>query len=187
MEKINVNIEMTQDGFENFAKKIYEHLSDVVVDDLKSDILEDIDIKDDIDSYMRHDFDITDHLDGVNWRDYLDSEELDSDEVESIGRSLLENYSPVTSCTTGQAFTEAVAKAIRYLLLDNEYVDYLVKALERHERAKMKEELEAQLKDKYWEQFKTELTALKEAEDRVSAQIYSGMINPYNNPTNQIQ
>lgn len=187
MEKINVSLEMTEDSLEDFAKKIYEHLSDIAVDDLKTAVIEDIDIKEDIESYMRYDFDITDHLDGVNWRDYLDSEELDSGEVESIGRSLLESYNPQASCSTGSAFTEAVAKAIRYLLFDNDYVHYIVKALERFERAKIKEELESQLKEKYWEQFKAELTALKDAEDKAKEQVYSSMINPYGNTQNGVQ
>lgn len=179
MEKINVNIEMNEENLEAFAKKIYEHLSDVAVDDLKTAVLEDIDVKDDIDSYMRYDFDITDHLDGVTWSDYFETPEIDDSDIEDIGRRLLEAYSPVNNCSTGQAFTEAVAKAVRYLLLENEYVDYLVKALERYEKAKLKEELEAQLKEKHWNQFKEELQALKASEDAVN----QALMNPYNNPS----
>ena len=171
MEKINVNIEMNEENLEAFAKKIYEHLSDVAVDDLKTAVLEDIDVKDDIDSYMRYDFDITDHLDGVTWSDYFETPEIDDSDIEDIGRRLLEAYSPVNNCSTGQAFTEAVGKAIRYLLLNDEYVDYLVKALERNNRAKMQQDIENEiraklsdeLKNQHFAEFKAELEKLNTA------------------------
>lgn len=175
MAEINAKIVVDDD--------ILSQLSDVDIDDaIESWVDRNLDVDSEVSNWMNYNFDIEDYLRNVDMSQYIDD-----NDSESQARSLLEQYSPVTSCQTGQAFTDAVAKAVRYLLLDDSYVEYLVKSLERYERSRIKEEIEAQVKEKHFNDFKRELEALKIAEENAKQQAITEVHNQLNfNTTNQI-
>lgn len=115
---------------DNIIDIIKDESEDFISDDLtervKDSVLESLDIHDEIDNWFSSNFDIEDHLNNVDMSQYFDMD------VEDEARSLLENYSPGNHCRTGDAFTDAVEKAVRYLCLrDDEFADDLIRALDR--------------------------------------------------------
>ena len=104
---------------------------------------------------------LPDALSDINFKDYIDSDDFEID-AESEARSLLENYSPIASCSTGQAFTSAIEDAVRYLLLkDEDFVEHIAKALSRLEKKQMMEEIRESVKEELkplmFDSFKAEL------------------------------
>lgn len=163
---------------------VLNQVSDLDIEDaIENWIDRNLDVEAEISNWMSYNFDIDDYLRNADMSDYIDEPD-----IESEARSLLEQYSPVASCSTGQAFTDAVAKAVRYILLDDNYVEYLAKSIERYQRSKIKEEFEAQVKEKHFNDFKRELEALKIAEENAMQQAVTEVHNQLNNQTtNQIQ
>lgn len=165
MAEINAKIIVDDD--------VLNQISDSDIDGaIESWIDRNLDVDSEISNWMNYNFDIDNYLQDVDFDQYINS-----NDVEDQARSLLESYSPVTSCQTGEAFTDAVAKAIRYLLLDNEYVEYLTKSIERYERSKIKEELDLQLKEKHFNEFKRELETLRIAEEKAMQQAVAEVHN----------
>lgn len=151
---LNVTVDFTNDVVSELSDKIYDHLEDRLKDEVTTSVLDDIDDK--IDNWISYNFDIEEHLRGINVNDFVDIE-VDSGEIESAARHLLYDYSPTNSCETGQAFTDAVAKAVRYLLLDQDFAEYFIKAIDRYNRSKIKSEIQEELKQKHFNEFKQEL------------------------------
>lgn len=163
---------------------VLNQVSDLDIDDaIENWVDRNLDVDSEISNWMNYNFDIDDYLQNVDFDQYISSSD-----VEDQAKNLLEQYSPVTSCSTGSAFTEAVGKAVRYLLLNDEYVEYLAKSLERYQRSKIKEEIEAQIKEKHFNDFKNELEALRIAEEKAKEQAVAEVHNQINiQTTNQIQ
>lgn len=119
------------------------NISDVELDgQIESWVERNLNLEDEISDWMGQYFDIHDYLIDTDLSQYIE----DSD-IESQARSLLESYSPVTSCSTGSAFTEAVGKAVRYFLLNDESVEYIVKAIDRYNRRQIKKEIAEEIRE----------------------------------------
>lgn len=192
MNNFEIKMQIDSRDLESLISEITENVNDSVkdniIDEIKADLKADLatelkdeiedsfDFNEKIDKWMGWNFDISDYLENVNFRDYLDLEDFD---VEEKAKDLLRSYSPTNPCVTGKAFTEAVADAVRYLLLDNEYVDYLARALDRNQKAKMKNEIEENLRQKHFNEFKAELEKLSSVPEQNIA-----VNNIYNNITN---
>lgn len=103
---------------------------DIDTDDIASEILDNLDYNDIRDKVLEH-LDIADLandvIDNISYSDMaeyvvreidysdLASEVSDYIEVEDDVRNLLDQYDPTRNCSTGNAFTEAVRKAIAHL------------------------------------------------------------------------
>lgn len=103
---------------------------DIDTDDIASEILDNLDYNDIRDKVLEH-LDIADLandvIDNISYSDMaeyvvreidysdLASEVRDYIEVEDDARNLLDQYDPTRNCSTGNAFTEAVRKAIAHL------------------------------------------------------------------------
>jgi len=103
---------------------------DIDTDELTSEIMDNIDYSDIADTVMdKIDYDdiasnVIDNMSYSDMAEYvvreidysdLASEVRDYIEVEDDVRNLLDQYDPTRNCSTGNAFTEAVKKAIEYL------------------------------------------------------------------------
>lgn len=159
MENINVTMGIDNDAIEKLSSIVEENLRESLADSLKSDIMEDLDIESDISNWFDYNFDIEDHIRDMNLNDYIDTPDFDAD---SEARSLLNSYSPLSNCSTAEAFTEAIEKAVRFLLLKHEdFVQNIVDALDRREKRlakeKIKEDLLLELKPILFEQFTADL------------------------------
>lgn len=129
------------------------NISDVEMDgQIESWIERNLNLDDEISDWMGQYFDIDDYLRDADLSQYIE----DSD-IESQARNLLESYSPVTSCGTGSAFTEAVGKAVRYFLLADENVEYIVKAVDRYNRRQTKKDLEQEIKETLSDQIRKDI------------------------------
>ena len=159
MENINVTMGIDNDAIEKLSSIVEENLRENLTDSIKSDVMEDLDIESDISNWFDYNFDIEDHIRNINLNDYIDTPDFDAD---SEARSLLNSYSPLSNCSTAEAFTEAVEKAVRFLLLKHEdFVQNIVDALDRREKRlakeKVKEDLLLELKPILFEQFTADL------------------------------
>lgn len=164
MENINVTLGIDNESLEKLSSILEESLKDSLAESIKNDIEHEIDVDDNISNWMDYNFDVEDHLRNVNINDYIDTESLEIPEVdiESEARNLLENYSPVNGCGTGESFTNAVEKAVRYLLLkEDSFVENIANALEKRIEKQKKEEMKAsiieEIKPLLFDDFKAEL------------------------------
>lgn len=167
MENINVTMGIDNDALEKLAVKIIESI----------DIEDHIDMVQIVDDRIEaYDFDsvienfrfnsiITDVIDNYDFdslmTDFLDNNQSGM-EIGNEVENLLDSYSPTNACTIGESFTEAVCKAIRYLLLkDEDFVIHIAKALEKLEKKKMMEEVRESVKEELkplmFDSFKAEL------------------------------
>jgi hypothetical protein len=172
MENINVTMGIDEEALEKLAEKIVgsidiqDHMNMTEVVDNR---IEAYDFDGIIEQWIDYNLDIDDKvsnalpdaLSDINFKDYIDSDDIDFD-AESEARSLLENYSPIASCSTGQAFTSAIEDAVRYLLLkDEDFVEHIAKALSRLEKKQMMEEIRESVKEELkplmFDSFKAEL------------------------------
>ena len=103
---------------------------DIDTDEIVSEIMDDLDYRDICDKVLEH-LDIADLandvIDNMSYSDMaeyvvreidysdLASEVMDYIEVENDVHNLLDQYDPTRNCSTGNAFTEAVRKAIEHL------------------------------------------------------------------------
>jgi len=172
MENINETMGIDEEALEKLAEKIVgsidiqDHMNMTEVVDNR---IEAYDFDGIIEQWIDYNLDIDDKvsnalpdaLSDINFKDYIDSDDIDFD-AESEARSLLENYSPLASCSTGQAFTSAIEDAVRYLLLkDEDFVEHIAKALSRLEKKQMMEEIRESVKEELkplmFDSFKAEL------------------------------
>ena len=172
MENINVTMGIDDEAIEKLAQKVVGSIDiqdHIDMSEIIDNRIETYDFDGIIDQWIDYnlDFDskvsnaLPDALSDINFKDYIDTDDFEID-AESEARSLLENYSPLASCSTGQAFTGAIEDAIRYLLLkDNDFVAHIAKALEKLEKKKMAEEIREsvieELKPLMFDTFKADL------------------------------
>lgn len=157
MENINVTLGIDDESLEKLSSILEENLKESLAESIKNDIESEIDVDDNISNWMDYNFDIEEHLRNVNLNDYIDSDSLQIPEVdiESEARDLLEQYSPLNNCGTGEAFTNAIEVAVRYLLLKNDdFVDHIADALEKRIEKKKKAEIKAEMKESIMEEVK---------------------------------
>jgi len=104
--------------------------TDELTSEIASEIMDDLDYRDICDKVLEH-LDIADLandvIDNISYSDMaeyvvreidysdLASEVMDYIEVENDVHNLLDQYDPTRNCSTGNAFTEAVRKAIEHL------------------------------------------------------------------------
>lgn len=167
MENINVTMGIDGDALEKLAIKIVESI------DIEDHINMTRIVDDRIEAY---DFDSV--IENFSFRSIVNDiiEEYDFDplminilddnqtvtDVNYDVEHLLESYSPTNTCSIGESFTEAVCKAVRYLLLkDEDFVIHIAKALEKLEKKKMMEEVRESVKEELkplmFDSFKAEL------------------------------
>ena len=176
-------MDISEASLETLTEAILEDLQDKVQSAIESiDIQDHLDMNQVVDNRIEaYDFDgiieqwidynididdkvsnaLPDALSDINFKDYIDSDDFEID-AESEARSLLENYSPIASCSTGKAFTSAIEDAVRYLLLkDEDFVEHIAKALSRLEKKQMMEEIRESVKEELkplmFDSFKAEL------------------------------
>lgn len=172
MENINVTMGIDDEALGKLAEKILGSIDiqdHIDLSDVVDNRIEAYDFDGIIDQWIDYNLDLDskvsnalpDALSDIDFKDYIDSDDFEID-AESEARSLLENYSPLASCSTGQAFTSAIEDAVRYLLLkDNDFVVHIAKALEKLEKKKMAEEIREsvieELKPLMFDVFKADL------------------------------
>lgn len=178
------------DIIDHIKDEAEEFISDDLTDRVKDSVLECFDIHDEIDNWFSNNFCIEDHLSNVDLSEYYEIN------VDDEARSLLENYSPGNHCRTGDAFTDAVERAVRYLCLrDDEFADDLIRALDRVRKNKeisqvVKENKEFWISDakpKIIQEFKQELEQyfkdleLQKAKELLGVNENEASIVPINN------
>ena len=149
MENINVTLGIQQDAIEKISELVQENIKDTIAEAVKDDfqeevtekvidyIRDDYDISDSINTWMDYHFDIEDYLRNVDLNDFLDG-----NDVESEIQKLLEQYSPLSGCTTSELATKAMRNAMRYFLLkDDDLVEDIANALSRHKQKAVLEEV----------------------------------------------
>ena len=165
MENINVTLGLSEDAIEKLVEQVTDNMDlgdevRAIIDDYD---FSDLDLSDNVDSYLNYNVDfktyVTDELENIDIAQYIDADNID---VEGAARNLLDSYSPINGCGTGQAFTEAIEKAVRYLLLKNEdFVDNIANALEKRIEKQKKDEMKAsimeEVKPLLFDEFKAEL------------------------------
>jgi len=172
MENINVTMGIDDEALGKLAEKILGSIDiqdHIDLSDVVDNRIEAYDFDGIIDQWIDYNLDLDskvsnalpDALSDIDFKDYITSDDFEID-AESEARSLLENYSPLASCSTGQAFTSAIEDAVRYLLLkDNDFVVHIAKALEKLEKKKMAEEIREsvieELKPLMFDVFKADL------------------------------
>jgi hypothetical protein len=172
MENINVTMGIDEEALGKLAEKIVGSIDiqdHIDLSDVVDNRIEAYDFDGIIDQWIDYNLDLDskisnalpDALSDINFKDYIDSDDFEID-AESEARSLLENYSPIASCSTGQAFTSAIEDAVRYLLLkDEDFVEHIAKALSRLEKKQMMEEIRESVKEELkplmFDSFKAEL------------------------------
>jgi len=107
--------------YQHIAEKVNENLD---LREIASEVNDYIDV-DDLASSVVHEIDYSDLASNVS--DYLDMDDISfnvrSDiDFNDAAFDLLNQYDPTRSCSTGDKFTEAVAKAIGYLIETNALV-----------------------------------------------------------------
>jgi hypothetical protein len=120
--------------------------------------------------------------------------EIPEVDIENEARNLLESYSPLNGCGTGEAFTNAVEKAVRYLLLKEDgFVENIANALEKRIEKQKKEEMKAsiieEIKPLLFDDFKAELERYAAHIEIAKAQEILGQTTTYvipEIPTNNI-
>ena len=173
MENINVTLGIDEISFAAIAEKVTEIMditekvdeiiSEIDLDGKINDRIGDYDFDSIIDNWVDYNLDIsdkvTDVLSDTDLSQYIDSDNID---VESQAQNLLNGYSPLNSCATGEAFTNAIEEAVRYLLLKNtDFVEHIVKAIDKfntkQKMIEVKELLIEEVKPMLLEQFKRDL------------------------------
>lgn len=142
MAEFNVTMNFEDDDIDKIVDVVIEKVD--IEDQIETWVDNNMNVDDLISDWMGSNFDLADYMDQIDIHDYINDSEIDGEE---IARNLLESYNPTNACTTGEAFTEAVFKAIRYLLLEDDSVAYIVKAIERYNRHQIKNEIREQLKN----------------------------------------
>ena len=155
MKEIEVTLNISNSELEALSDEICELIQDSIVEKVTNQL----EIHENISDWMREYFDINDYADDLKIVDH------DRDDHDSIAYDLLDQYSPTSNCSTSQAFTEAVAKAMRYIFLkEDDHASDILRAMnsfkEHSEREKILQEEEDILRIKYFNEFKMELEKL---------------------------
>ena len=165
MNEIKVNLGIDDDAIASLIEAMEDQIIEKVKDDLETSlsesIRENLEIDDDISNWMDYHFDIDDYLRDKDLTEYIDIPSVDVD-IEDKAQGLLESYSPLNGCRTGELFTQAVNKAVRYLLLkDNDFVQHIVDAAEKNAQNKIiadtKDSLIKEIKPAMYDEFRKEL------------------------------
>jgi len=170
MNKLDVTLDISEEGLETLAEAILQDLDEKVseiLDEKIEDAIDEVDLDSKMQTWFDYNIDIEDTVRDVvretDWSEYV--EEID---VEEKLQQLMRAYSPVTHCTTGDLATSTVKKAIRYLLLkDEEFVADIVSAIDKANTKKMiedaKSEIIAEITPSLRQQFQLELTQYADA------------------------
>ncbi len=160
MENINVTLGIDDEAIERLADKVSNVID--IGDEVKS-VIEDYDFSDEIDSYLNYNVDfkqyVTEEIENISISEYIDVDDINLD---SKAEDMLSSYSPVSGCSTAQAFTTAIEKAVRYLLLKNDdFVENIANALEKRieksKREEMKQSIIEEVKPLFFDEFKADL------------------------------
>jgi hypothetical protein len=161
MKEINAKITLDEESLNSIIESIDDALVDRIKEELSvesdfdhnigawaDDNLDDkieswvdtnLDIDGDISEWMSSNFNIDDYLSDVNLNEYLDHD----DDHTYIAETLLNQYSPTSTCTTSTAFTNAIFDAVRYLLLTNsDFTENIIKAIDRFNKKKEEQAIE---------------------------------------------
>lgn len=149
MKEINAKITLDEESLNSIIENIDDALVDRIKEELSVEIdLDDrienwfdtnIDVSSEISDWMSSNFDIDDHLSDVNLNDYIDKD----DDYTSIAEDLLRQYAPTSTCSTSNAFTNAVFDAVRYLLLtDSDFTENIIKGIDRFNKKKEEQAIE---------------------------------------------
>jgi hypothetical protein len=192
MKEINAKITLDEESLNSIIDSIDDALVDRIKEELsvETDFDEQIgdwadrNLDDKIDEWFNDNIDIddkiNDYMQDFNIRDYQDDLDIDNAiDGDSIARNLLNQYSPTSNCSTSAAFTDAVFDALRYLLLQDENVVYVVRAIERYNRHQIKKELEEQIKIQTIEQMRESIEAETRAKhfDEFTKQVANVALN----------
>lgn len=152
MNEINVTMSIDENAIESLTNQVALNID--IDDQIETWVDNNLDVDDLISDWMSENFELGAYLSDVDLNEYIDVEDLD---VESAARDLLNSYSPTNSCRTGDAFTEAVLKAMRYIILDDENVSYIVRAIERFNRHQMKKDVREELRNEMIDELREEV------------------------------
>jgi len=158
MEHLNVTLGIDNQAVEKISALVQENIKESIAEAVKDDfqdevtekvidyIRDDYDISDSISNWMDYHFDIEDHIRNIDFSDYIEND------TESDIQKLLEQYSPLSGCTTAELATQAIRNAMRYFLLkDDEFVSDIADALSRLEQkdliAEVRESIIAHTRD----------------------------------------
>lgn len=176
MNNINVEIGISDESLEKLTDAVSENL------DINEQI-DNYDFDDKFNNWFEYNVDIseyvTDALGDVNFKNYIDTDDFDID-VESDVRHLLESFTPINPCSTGEAAMKVIESTVRYLLLKNtDFVDDIQNALEKNKIKKMMEEAKTNIieeaKPLLRSQFQMELSQYADAieADKARQQAYA--------------
>jgi len=177
MDKIEVTMDISEAGLETLAEAILEDLQDKVqlavdscdFDDKIESSIDNYDFDDKIQSWVDYNLDVESDIKDVirhmDLSEYIDTSDLD---IENNVRNLMQSFSPINACSTGQAAIEVIQSTIRYLLLkDEDFVDGIQNALDKRKARKLvedaKNEIIEEAKPLLREQFQMELTQYNDA------------------------
>lgn len=177
MEKLEVTMDISESSLETLAGAILEDLQDKVqiaidncdLDDKIESSIDNYDFDDKIQSWVDYNLDVESDIKDVirhmDLSEYIDTSDLD---IENNVRNLMQSFSPINACSTGQAAIEVIQSTIRYLLLkDEDFVDGIQNALDKRKARKLvedaKNEIIEEAKPLLREQFQMELTQYNDA------------------------
>lgn len=167
MENINVTMGIDNEALEKLAVKIVESIDiedHINMTQIVDDRIEAYDFDSIIENFSFRSI-VNDAIDDYDFddmmTDFLDNNQSEND-IGNYVENLLDSYSPTNACTIGESFTEAVCKAVRYLLLkDEDFVIHIAKALQKLEKKQMMEEVRESVKEELkplmFDSFKAEL------------------------------
>lgn len=180
---------------DSIIEEIEDSFADTLTDRVRDSVLEAIDVSDDIDQWMYNNFDIESHLRDVDFSDYIDTD------VENQAKNLLDNYNPSNGCYTGDAFTSAVERAVRYLCLkDDDFAEDIVRALDKAKKRINERKIIQEQKD-YWIEMATpkiindynlqlqeyfKEVEIQKAKELLGSSVSEASIIPLNNLNNNI-
>lgn len=177
MDKLEANIELSEESLERLAdailedldSKVQEAINDCDLDDKFESVIDEYDFDDKMDRWFDYNVDINDLVrDAISDIDLSEYVDIDEGNIEGPIRSLMNNFSPINACSTGQAAMDVIKSTIRYFLIkDNSFVADIQDALNKHQMRKMMEEAKNEIieevKPMLRQQFQLELTQYADA------------------------
>lgn len=172
MDKLEANIELSEESLERLAdailedldSKVQEAVNDCDLDEKIEEVIDQYDFDNKMDTWFDYNIDINDLVrDSIRDMDLSEYVDLDDVNIEAPLRSLMNGFSPINACSTGQAAMDIIQSTIRYLLIkDNSFVADIQDALNKHQMRKMREDIKNEIIEevtpKLREQFQLELT-----------------------------
>ena len=177
MDKLEANIELSEESLERLADAILEDLDSKVKDAIDEcdfdekfeSVIDSYDFDNKMDHWFDYNVDINDLVrDAISDIDLSEYVEVDDVDIEEPLRNLMNNFSPINTCSTGQAAMDVIKSTVRYLLIkDNSFVADIQDALNKHQMKKMMEEAKNEIieevKPMLRQQFQLELTQYADA------------------------